>query len=100
MLTDHHRKYGKNPEVSIPESYGSDDTNPFDHMMREDERQHLRMAIQSLPAEYQNLLVLRFVEDLPHTEIARILNKSAMALRAMQYRALKALAGALRGDQT
>src|SRR5690554_4778020 len=100
LLTDHHRKHGKNPEIAIPESYQSDDTNPFDHVMREDERQHLRLAIQSLPAEYQNLLWLRFVEDLPHTEIAHILNKPAAALRAMQYRALKALANALQRDQT
>lgn len=99
LLTDHYRKHGKTSEVAIPEHYESDDTNPFDYVLQEDERHHLRMAIQSLPVEYQDLLVLRFVEDLPHTEIARILNKSAMALRAMQYRALKALAEALRGGQ-
>ena len=100
LITDHYRQHGKNLTVAIPESYESDDTNPFDHVMQEDEHQHLRLAIQSLPAEYQDLLVLRFVEDMPHTEIARVLNKSAMALRAMQYRALKALAEALGGGQS
>lgn len=99
LITDHYRQHGKNPTVAIPESYESDDTNPFDHVLQEDEHQHLRLAIQSLPAEYQDLLVLRFVEELPHTEIARILNKSAMSLRAMQYRALKALGEALQGGQ-
>ncbi len=99
LITDQYRQHGKNPTVPIPESYASDDTNPFDHVLQEDEHQHLRQAIQTLPAEYQDLLVLRFVEDMPHTEIARVLNKSAMALRAMQYRALKALGVALRGGQ-
>ena len=47
--------------------------------------------IRALPEAYQDLLLLRFVENLPHTEIAKIMNKSAEALRAMQYRALKAL---------
>ncbi len=97
LLTDHYRQHGKTPIVPLTESHESGDTNPFDYVMQEDERQHLRRALQSLPAEYQDLLVLRFVEEMPHTEIARILNKSAMALRAMQYRALKALGEALRG---
>jgi RNA polymerase sigma-70 factor (ECF subfamily) len=97
LITDQYRQHGKNPTVEIPESYESDDTDPFDHLIQEDEHQHLQRAIQTLPPEYQDLLVLRFVEDMPHTEIARVLNKSAMALRAMQYRALKALAEALRG---
>lgn len=100
LITDHYRQHGKNPTVAIHESYESDDPNPFDHVMQEDEHHHLRLAIQSLPAEYQDLLVLRFVEDMPHTEIARIMNKSAMALRAMQYRALKALEEALRGGRS
>jgi RNA polymerase sigma-70 factor, ECF subfamily len=99
LITDHYRQHSKNPTVPIPESYVSDEINPFDHVLQEDEHQHLWQAIRTLPAEYQDLLVLRFMEDMPHTEIARILNKSAMALRAMQYRALKALGEALRGGQ-
>ena len=99
LITDHYRQGSKYQAGPIPESYESDDTDPFDHLMHEDERQHLRLAIKTLPAEYQDLLVLRFVEDLSHTEIASILNKSAMALRAMQYRALKALGEAMRGNQ-
>lgn len=97
LMTDHYRQHGKNPTLPILESHEGADSDPLDQLMQEDERQHLRRAIQTLPAEYQNLLVLRFVEEMPHTEIALVLNKSAMALRAMQYRALKALAEALRG---
>jgi RNA polymerase sigma-70 factor (ECF subfamily) len=85
--------------VSLTENYASDDTDPFDHLLQEDEIQELRRALQSLPVEYQDLLLLRFVENMPHTEIAPVLNKSAEALRAMQYRALKALEAALRGGQ-
>jgi len=58
---------------------------------KDEEAFRLRLAIRALPEEYQDLLILRFVEDLPHTEIAKIMKKSAAALRAMQYRALKAL---------
>jgi DNA-directed RNA polymerase specialized sigma24 family protein len=34
---------------------------------------------------------MRFVDNLSHTEIATILDKSADALRSMQHRALNAL---------
>jgi RNA polymerase sigma-70 factor (ECF subfamily) len=91
LLTDHYRSGGKYSFSEVNENYESDDTDPFDRIVKEDEKLLLRLAIQRLPEDYQNLLIFRFVEDLPHTEIAKIMNKSAIALRSMQYRALKAL---------
>jgi RNA polymerase sigma-70 factor (ECF subfamily) len=92
LLTDYYRSGGTHSTSEMTENYVSDDTDPFDRVVKEDEKHRLRLAIQLLPVEYQNLLIFRFVEDLPHTEIAKIMNKSAIALRSMQYRALKALA--------
>ena len=92
LITDYYGQQGKHPTSSVTDEFISHDPDMFDHIAQEDERFHLRLAIRALPAEYQDLLIWRFVEDLPHTEIARITNKSAESLRAMQYRALKALA--------
>ena len=92
LLTDHYRQHGKNPSTSVSDDYESDDTDPFDTVAREDEQFRLHLAIGTLPQDYQELLLLRFVEGLPHTQITQIMNKSAEALRAMQHRALKALA--------
>jgi RNA polymerase sigma-70 factor (ECF subfamily) len=92
LITDFYRQQGKNPTSTVSEDFQSDEPEPFDYVAQEDESARLRLAIRALPEEYQDLLILRFVEDLPHTEIARMVNKSADALRAMQYRALKALA--------
>ena len=92
LIADYYRQQGKHPTSSVTDEFISHDPDMFDHIAQEDERFHLRLAIRALPAEYQDLLIWRFVEDLPHTEIARITNKSAESLRAMQYRALKALA--------
>ena len=61
-------------------------------MAKHEDQLRMRMAVKALSEDYQNLLVLRFVENLPYAEIAQIMNKSTEALRAMQYRALKALA--------
>ena len=91
LIIDYYRQRGKNQMASVPEHFKSDDIDPLDRVANDEEAFHLRLAIRALPEEYQDLLILRFVEDLPHTEIAKIMKKSAAALRAMQYRALKAL---------
>jgi RNA polymerase sigma-70 factor, ECF subfamily len=110
LLIDHYRQHQKNRTAPISEEYESDDTDPLNHLADEEQFSRLRQAMRSLPADYQDLLVLRFVEELPHGEIAKIMNKTAMALRAMQHRALKALAlefekmgydpSVLRGDKS
>jgi RNA polymerase sigma-70 factor (ECF subfamily) len=92
LVTDYYRQRQKHATLPLLEDYESSETDPFDHAAQEDENSRLRLALQALPEDYQDLLILRFAEDLPHTEIAKIMNKSAVALRAMQYRALKALA--------
>jgi RNA polymerase sigma-70 factor, ECF subfamily len=92
LIVDHYRQRGKNQTAPVPEHFKSDEPDPLDRVAYEEEAALLRLALRGLPEDYQNLLILRFVEDLPHTEIAKIMNKSAAALRAMQYRALKALA--------
>lgn len=92
LLIDHYRQHQKNSVVSLSEDYENDDTDPLNRLADEERFLRLRQAMRELPADYQDLLVLRFVEELPHGEIAKIMNKTAMALRAMQHRALKALA--------
>jgi RNA polymerase sigma-70 factor, ECF subfamily len=94
LITDHYRQVGHQQREAIPisESHESDDPDPFDELAKKEEGMQLRQAIRMLPTEYQDLLVLRFVEELPYAEIAKVMNKSVVALRAMQHRALKALA--------
>ena len=92
LLVDHYRQRQKNESTPIPEEYESDDTDPINRLAEEEKFLRLRRAMRALPSDYQDLLILRFVEELPHGEIAKIMNKTAMALRSMQRRALKALA--------
>ncbi|MBL8118682.1 MAG: sigma-70 family RNA polymerase sigma factor, partial [Anaerolineae bacterium] len=70
----------------------SDDTDPLGTLAKQEERAKLREALQTLPEDYQTLLILRFMQQLPHQEVASILDKSEAAIRVMQHRALKALA--------
>ncbi|MBI4759111.1 MAG: sigma-70 family RNA polymerase sigma factor [Chloroflexi bacterium] len=62
------------------------------------EVQELRQALRSLSAEQQQVIILRFVEDLSYQEIASIMGKSEGALRVIQHRALANLRKAMAGS--
>jgi RNA polymerase sigma-70 factor (ECF subfamily) len=92
QVADHYRQKRHRVTQSISDEQPGDDTDPLNTLARQEEREHLRKALRSLPEEYQTLLILRFMQQLPHIEVAAVLNKSEAAIRTMQHRALKALA--------
>jgi len=55
--------------------------------------QQLRLAecLERLPEDYRQVIVLRNLEDLPHEEVARRMNRSPGAVRMLWLRALAAL---------
>jgi len=55
------------------------------------DHERVRQAIRHLRLEYQQVLVLRFLEDLPYRDIAGALGKSEVHIRVMQHRALQEL---------
>lgn len=48
-------------------------------------------AFRNLKQEYQNVLTLRFINDLTHAETSKVLGRSIGAVRVLQHRALRAL---------
>jgi len=55
----------------------------------------LRQAILQLTPEQQQVVLLRFVQGLNHSEVATIMGKNEGAVRGLQHRALRALHGLL-----
>ncbi|MBD3327801.1 sigma-70 family RNA polymerase sigma factor [Candidatus Peregrinibacteria bacterium] len=51
----------------------------------------LRNAIKSLKKKYQQVILLKYINELDNREIARIMNRSEGSLRILKFRALKAL---------
>ena len=51
----------------------------------------VKNVIQFLKPEQQDVIIMRFVEDLSHEEIAAAIDKSAGAIRLIQHRAINAL---------
>ncbi len=91
-IADHYRYQRRMTAEPISDEQPNDDTDPLNTLARQQERDQLRKALQALPEDYQTLLILRFMQQLPHSEVAAVMNKSEAAIRVMQHRALKALA--------
>lgn len=81
------------PEHQIAESFevGNALDNSFDGQMAHN-------AISRLEPDQQNVIIMKFVNDLSNKEIATALNKSEGAIRVIQHRALKQLKNFLERD--
>jgi RNA polymerase sigma-70 factor, ECF subfamily len=90
VIVDHLRR---NPTFLEPldESLVAEHDDPAQHAEIESERMRLRRAILRLTPEQQQVIVLRFIEELPSAEIARVLGKPESAVKALQHRALASL---------
>lgn len=94
-LIDQTRRNAKREEVPIDDLplAGSDDPEAIYQFQAS--RSELIRALETLTPEQRDVVVLRIVEDMSIAETAQIMDKTEMAIKAMQARALKALRRAL-----
>ncbi len=100
MVVDHYRSKKDDisldkldPESSIIPAVAQSDLS----IKLQLEKVHI--AIKELKPDYQDVIILRFVEDLPLKEVAAILKKSEGAIKLLQHRAIKELKKKL-GDES
>ncbi|HEY6072906.1 MAG TPA: sigma-70 family RNA polymerase sigma factor, partial [Anaerolineales bacterium] len=88
--------------VALEEAYSlaSDDPSPDQQIELQFETEALREALKELTEDQQQVVVLKFIAGLSTDEIAEQLGKRAGAVRALQMRALQALAGILEEDKS
>jgi len=55
------------------------------------EVEKVRRAIKALKPDYQDVIIMRFVEDLPLKEVAKAMDRTEGAIKLMQHRAIKEL---------
>ena len=72
--------------------------SPLRDILRDELRQRIQSALDHLSADAREVLMLRFVEQLPVREAAQVLELTEAALKSRQLRALKALGKELEGD--
>jgi RNA polymerase sigma-70 factor (ECF subfamily) len=98
-ITDSYRR-GPPPWLPLEADMMADeDHSP--HELVEDalERQEVRTALRYLTPEQRQVIVLRYLHEWTHEEIAHSLEKQVGAVKALQHRALNALRRAMRMDE-
>ncbi len=94
LIIDHYREKGRTQvvsaeEMSIPDPRPSLEDRAMDNF----EVERVKLAMHDLREEYQNILVMHYLNDLSISEIAKSLDKSNGATRVLLHRALKSLKG-------
>lgn len=102
QIIDHYRT--KKRALRI-EDLADAEIPPLEHSLTDmaDERRALdevHRALRKLPADYQDVILMRFVEDLSLKDTAAALGKSEGAVKLLQHRAVRALRAKINSNGT
>ena len=65
--------------------------NPLSRLQSKLDRENLREAISQLKESYQQVVTLKFINELSNEEVAEVLGRKPGNIRVLQFRALKSL---------
>lgn len=94
---DHYRRRGKVTIVPLDGASLPESADPSELALEQLSNEDLRSALRDLTDEQQQVLILRFFQDLTAAQVADIMGKSVGAVQALQHRALGSLERALQG---
>ena len=93
LVANWHRDRSRKQEIpldDLPILIAKGD-HPERNLVRSQEQDALLKMIRTLPPERQNLLILKFVEDMSNAEIGAIMGRSEGAVKSLYHRTLLAL---------
>ena len=89
LLIDHYRgKKALSLKEGLEASYSEDWLEKLD---RDEKLCSVKKALLELPADYQEVVILRFFEDMNVEEVAEVVGKSEENVRVIQHRAIRKL---------
>jgi len=91
---------GPTESRSWPPDPASDEPSPSQHVLRGEEELLVAAALERLPEDHRDVLLLRNIERLPFEEVARRMGRSAGACRMLWMRAIASLRDQLATDAT
>jgi RNA polymerase sigma-70 factor (ECF subfamily) len=73
------------------EQTGDDEPATLTVMESEEVRQSVNQALEELPQDYQEVLVLKYLEEMPVLEISQVMGRSPKSVEGLLSRARKAM---------
>jgi RNA polymerase sigma-70 factor (ECF subfamily) len=94
LVANWHRDQSRRKVVSLDRLAlvtSSEEAGPFKRAAKGERRDALLSAIGRLPADRQQLLMLKFIECLPNKRIGQIMGRTEGAIKSLYHRTLVAL---------
>ena len=93
-VADYYRQLTRDPGIiHLDDVYVAALPNLDTRLMQQELAAYVYKIIIALTEDQQQVVILRFVEDRPVKEVARLMGKDANAVKQLQHRALRAIAG-------
>ena len=90
-VIDLHRRRQRRPQVPLFDGIPDADDDPHALAERALARRELYLAMRHLTEEQRQVVILKFIEGMDNTSVARVLGRSEGAVKSLQHRALVAL---------
>ncbi len=93
LVANWHRDRSRKQEIPLDDLpiLPTKGDHPEKNLVRSQDQDALLRMIRKLPGERQNLLILKFVEDMSNAEIGAIMGRSEGAVKSLYHRTLLAL---------
>ena len=91
LVVNWYRNRSRRQTIPLDELALRSEENPLREVERDEERERLLAAIRRLPADRQQLLILKLSQGLSNAEIGQIMGRSEGAIKQLYFRTLRAL---------
>ena len=91
LIVDFYRRQPPQEPESVDNVVLADPDHGVAHLERQMQVEQARAALQQLTPLQQQIITLRFLEELSNEEIAQVVNRTEGAVKALQHRALNSL---------
>jgi RNA polymerase sigma-70 factor (ECF subfamily) len=93
LVANWHRDSGRHPTepIDVAEEREDRSADPIADALHAEEKRELRAMVAGLPADRQQLLVMKFVEERSNADIAREMRRTEGAVKALLHRTLTSL---------
>jgi RNA polymerase sigma-70 factor (ECF subfamily) len=99
LVVDHYRRNKTTEEIDEGMADPSDNINPAKQTDIKLTNIRLRKIIRKLPDNYQQVIILKYINEFDNKEIADAIGKSEGAVRTIQFRALEKLKSLIGEDR-
>lgn len=99
-VVDQFRRRGKLRELPLDERLVSAEEDPAKSAELSLEIDWLEQAIRGLTTDQMEVIILKFIEGMTNSEVAKVMGKTEGAIKSLQYRALASLRKKLESEDT